>query len=60
MKQMLIKRIGNLMSIKSIITVVLLLLFTYLAVKGVSNEQVNNLLTMVLTFYFGSKIAKGE
>lgn len=55
-----LKRITNLMTIKSIITLTILILFSYLALKGVNNEQVNNVLTMVIGFYFGSKLAKEE
>lgn len=55
-----LKRITNLMTIKSIITVVILLLFSYLALRGVNNEQVNNLLNIVIGFYFGSKLSKED
>lgn len=58
MKNMLIKRIGNLLTIKSILTIALMFIFGYLALKGINNEQVNNIFTMVIGFYFGSKISK--
>lgn len=60
MKNMLIKRIGNLLTIKSILTVTLLIVFCYLAVKGVNNDQVNNAFITLVGFYFGSKLAKGD
>ena len=60
MKEMLIKRLGNLLTIKSIVTVVLLLVFCFLAVKGIDNEQVNNIFLMIISFYFGTQTSKVE
>lgn len=60
MKATLLKRLSNLLTIKSLVTLSLLGVFIYLAIKGVTNEQVNNIFTTVIAFYFGSKIAKEE
>lgn len=60
MKKMLIKRIGNLLTIKSILTISLMLLFIYLSIRGVNNEQVNNIFTTLIGFYFGSKMGKDD
>lgn len=60
MLKLFIKRLTNLMTIKSILTLTLLFLFTYLAVNGMNNEQVNNILTTLVGFYFGSKLSKED
>lgn len=60
MKQMLIKRLGNLLSIKSVLTMSLLALFFILSIKGVDNENVNDIFKTLIIFYFGSKVAKDE
>lgn len=60
MKQMLIKRLGNLLSIKSILTMSLMALFFILSIKGITNENVNDIFKTLIIFYFGSKVAKEE
>ena len=55
MKEMLIKRLGNLLTIKSLVTMIMLILFCILALKGVTNEQVNNIFLMIISFYFGTQ-----
>ena len=60
MKQMLIKRLGNLLSIKSILTMSLMTLFFILSIKGITNENVNDIFKTLIIFYFGSKVAKEE
>lgn len=60
MKEMLIKRLGNLLTIKSLVTLILLMVFCFLAVKGVTNEQVNNIFLMIVSFYFGTQTSKVE
>lgn len=57
-KKVIIKRIDNLFTIKSIVTIGLLFLFGYLNIRGVNNEQVNNVFLMVVSFYFGTKFGK--
>ena len=47
------KRIANLLTVKSIVTVVLTLVFAYLAVAGqVTTEQFLTVFTVVIAFYF--------
>lgn len=60
MKEMLIKRLGNLLTIKSLVTMIMLILFCILALKGVTNEQVNNIFLMIISFYFGTQTQKTE
>lgn len=50
------KRLANLLSVKSIVTVVLTAVFAYLAVAGqVTTEQFLTVFTVVIAFYFGTQ-----
>lgn len=50
------KRLANLLTVKSIVTVVLTLVFAYLAVAGqVTTEQFLTVFTVVIAFYFGTQ-----
>ena len=50
------KRLANLLAVKSIVTVILTLVFAYLAVMGqVSTEQFLTVFTVVIAFYFGTQ-----
>lgn len=50
------KRLANLLTVKSIVTVVLTLVFAYLAVRGqVTTEQFLTVFTVVIAFYFGTQ-----
>lgn len=60
MKEMLIKRIGNLMTIKSIVTIALTILFCVMSLKGVVSQEVNNIFLIVIGFYFGSKASQQD
>lgn len=60
MKNMLIKRIGNLLTIKSILTLSLLGVFVFLSIKGINNNYVNDIFKMLIVFYFGSKVSKSD
>ena len=53
------KRLANLLTVKSIVTVVLTLVFAYLAVAGqVTTEQFLTVFTVVIAFYFGTQAEK--
>lgn len=52
----LIKRLANLLTVKSIVTIMLTLVFSALAVKGtVSGQDVMSMLSVIIAFYFGSQ-----
>lgn len=52
----IIKRIANLLSVKSIVTIVLTTVFAFLATKGqVSTDQFLTVFTVVIAFYFGTQ-----
>lgn len=53
------KRLANLLAVKSIVTVILTLVFAYLAVAGqVTTEQFLTVFTVVIAFYFGTQAEK--
>lgn len=56
----LVKRLGNLASVKSIVTLVLTGVFAYLSCCGVVSQEFMSIYTMIMGFYFGTQAAKGE
>lgn len=61
MNELLLKRLTNLMSVKSIVTIFLTVVFSYLAVTSViTGEQFMQVFTMVISFYFVTQVKKGE
>ncbi len=50
------KRLSNLLTVKSIVTIVLTAVFAYLAVAGqVTTDQFLTVFTVVIAFYFGTQ-----
>lgn len=59
MNEKLSERIANLITIKSIVTVFLTLVFCFLACKGfVSAEAFVNIYIVVISFYYGTQYEK--
>ncbi|MCF0120604.1 MAG: hypothetical protein HUJ65_03105 [Oscillospiraceae bacterium] len=55
------KRAANLIAVKSIVTIVLTLVFAFLAVRGsVSAQQFITVFSVVIAFYFGTQSGKGS
>lgn len=53
------KRLANLLTIKSIVTLALTIAFVYLAFKGtITAELFMSIFTMVIGFYFGTQATK--
>lgn len=51
----------NLLTVKSIVTIVLTLVFSYLSVAGrISGEQFLTIFSVVVAFYFGTQYQKGK
>lgn len=51
----------NLLKVKSIVTVILTLVFAYLSIAGViSGEQFLTIFSVVIAFYFGTQYQKGQ
>ena len=55
------RRLANLLAVKSLVTVILTVVFAYLAVTGhVSTEQFLTVFTVVIAFYFGTQAEKSS
>lgn len=55
------ERLGKLLTIKSIVTIFLTVVFCYLSVVGaITAESFNTIFTVVIGFYFGTQSAKHE
>lgn len=53
------KRLGNLLTVKSIVTIVLTAVFAYLTCTGgVTADQFLTVFTVVIAFYFGTQAEK--
>lgn len=53
------KRLANLLTVKSIVTIILTVVFAYLPVMGqVSTDQFLTVFTVVIAFYFGTQTNK--
>ena len=51
----------NLLKVKSIVTVILTLVFAYLSINGtISGEQFLTIFSVVIAFYFGTQYQKGQ
>lgn len=51
----------NLLKVKSIVTIILTVVFAYLSVTGViSGEQFLTIFSVVIAFYFGTQYQKGQ
>lgn len=54
-------RLSKLLSIKSLVTLILTLLFTYVVVRGdITQDQMMLIYTTVIAFYFGTQHEKKE
>ena len=54
--ELLKKRLANLLCVKSIATILLTLVFAYLAVVGIiTGDQFQTVYTVVIGFYFGTQ-----
>ena len=53
--------IQNLLTVKSIVTIILTVIFSYLAVVGrISGEQFLTIFSVVVAFYFGTQFQKNK
>ena len=59
MKEMMKKRIGALLSVKSMVTMILTAVFTVLSLRGdVTGQDFMTIFLMVISFYFGTQSQK--
>lgn len=60
MNKTIIKRLGNLLSVKSLVTLVLTSVFAYMAVTGTISQDFMTVYAVVIAFYFGTQTQKSE
>ena len=52
------KRLANLLTIKSLVTLIITIVFAVLAFKGIIPEEVNTVFLIIIGFYFGTQAKK--
>ena len=60
MKEILTKRLANLLSVKSLVTIALTITFCILTVQAAVTQEFNSVYLMVVAFYFGTQNAAGS
>ena len=55
MWETILKRLGNLLSVKSLVTLVLTGVFAYMAIKGVISQDFMTIYAVIIAFYFGTQ-----
>ena len=58
MKELIIKRAANLLSVKSITTLVLTVVFAYMSVSGKISQDFMTIYAVIIAFYFGTQSQK--
>lgn len=58
MMDTLIKRIGNLLTVKSLVTIILTVVFAVLTCTGKLDQGFMTIYTMIVSFYFGIQTVK--
>ena len=54
------KRIANLLSVKSLVTIVLTIVFAYMAVTGKISQDFMTIYAVIIAFYFGMQSQKTQ
>lgn len=58
MNDKILKRLANLLSVKSLVTLVLTFVFAYMAVAGKISQDFMTVYAVVIAFYFGTQSQK--
>ena len=58
MNHNIIKRLGNLLSVKSLVTLTLTAVFAVMALKGTISQDFMTVYAVVIAFYFGTQSQK--
>lgn len=58
MNETIIKRLGNLLSVKSLVTITLTIVFAVMALKGAISQDFMTIYAVIIAFYFGSQSQK--
>lgn len=60
MNEKIIKRLSNLLSVKSIVTLVLTGVFAYMAIVGKIGQDFMTIYAVIIAFYFGTQSQKTQ
>lgn len=60
MNERIIKRIANLLSVKSLVTLVLTGVFAYMSVTGNISQDFMTIYAVIIAFYFGTQSQKTQ
>lgn len=60
MNEKITKRLGNLLSVKSIVTLVLTGVFAYMAIVGKISQDFMTIYAVIIAFYFGTQSQKTQ
>ena len=60
MKELALKRLTNLFTVKSIVTITLTITFCVLTVQAKVTQEFNTVYLMVIAFYFGTQNGKTQ
>ena len=58
MKEKFVKRAANLLSVKSLVTLVLTGVFAWMAVEGTISQDFMTIYAVIIAFYFGTQSQK--
>lgn len=58
MNNIIVKRLGNLISVKSIVTLVLTAVFAFLSITNQINQDFMTIYAVIIAFYFGTQSQK--
>ena len=58
--ELIYKRLANLMSVKSFVTLVLTAVFAYMAVTGNISQDFMTIYAVIIAFYFGTQSQKTQ
>lgn len=58
--ELIYKRLANLMSVKSLVTLVLTAVFAYMAVTGNISQDFMTIYAVIIAFYFGTQSQKAQ
>ena len=58
MNNIIMKRVANLLSVKSIVTLVLTVVFAYQSITGTISQDFMTIYAVIIAFYFGTQSQK--
>lgn len=58
MNENIVKRLGSLLSVKSLVTLILTVVFAYMAVTGQISQDFMTIYAVIIAFYFGTQSQK--